>query len=144
MSRGLGDVYKRQRIINAQRYSNPLSDVRPVTNAQNLLEVQNYLTSVRVADSVLSYTIRLCEATRVHPLVELGISPRGVSALVKMARAGAVLRERNYVVPEDVQSVFFDVCAHRLILRPQAQVDGITVRDILAEILQQIKPGTER
>ena len=54
-----------------------------------------------------------------------------------MARAGAVLRERNYVVPEDV-------CAHRLILRPQAQVDGITARDILAEILQQIKPGTER
>ena len=144
LSNGYPSLENQMRIINAQRYSNPLSDVRPVTNAQNLLEVQNYLTSVRVADSVLSYTIRLCEATRVHPLVELGISPRGVSALVKMARAGAVLRERNYVVPEDVQSVFFDVCAHRLILRPQAQVDGITVRDILAEILQQIKPGTER
>lgn len=144
LSIGYPSLENQMRIINAQRYSNPLSDVRPVTNAQNLLEVQNYLTSVRVADSVLSYTIRLCEATRVHPLVELGISPRGVSALVKMARAGAVLRECNYVVPEDVQSVFFDVCAHRLILRPQAQVDGITVRDILAEILQQIKPGTER
>lgn len=144
LSIGYPSLENQMRIINAQRYSNPLSDVRPVTNAQNPLEVQNYLTSVRVADSVLSYTIRLCEATRVHPLVELGISPRGVSALVKMARAGAVLRERNYVVPEDVQSVFFDVCAHRLILRPQAQVDGITVRDILAEILQQIKPGTER
>ena len=144
LSIGYPSLENQMRIINAQRYSNPLSDVRPVTNAQNLLEVQNYLTSVRVADSVLSYTIRLCEATRVHPLVELGISPRGVSARVKMARAGAVLRERNYVVPEDVQSVFFDVCAHRLILRPQAQVDGITVRDILAEILQQIKPGTER
>lgn len=144
LSIGYPSLENQMRIINAQRYSNPLSDVRPVTNAQNLLEVQNYLTSVRVADSVLSYTIRLCEATRVHPLVELGISPRGVSALVKMARAGSVLRERNYVVPEDVQSVFFDVCAHRLILRPQAQVDGITVRDILAEILQQIKPGTER
>ena len=144
LSIGYPSLENQMRIINAQRYSNPLSEVRPVTNAQNLLEVQNYLTSVRVADSVLSYTIRLCEATRVHPLVELGISPRGVSALVKMARAGAVLRERNYVVPEDVQSVFFDVCAHRLILRPQAQVDGITVRDILAEILQQIKPGTER
>ena len=144
LSIGYPSLENQMRIINAQRYSNPLSDVRPVTNAQNLLEVQNYLTSVRVADSVLSYAIRLCEATRVHPLVELGISPRGVSALVKMARAGAVLRERNYVVPEDVQSVFFDVCAHRLILRPQAQVDGITARDILAEILQQIKPGTER
>lgn len=144
LSIGYPSLENQMRIINAQRYSNPLSDVRPVTNAQNLLEVQNYLTSVRVADSVLRYAIRLCEATRVHPLVELGISPRGVSALVKMARAGAVLRERNYVVPEDVQSVFFDVCAHRLILRPQAQVDGITARDILAEILQQIKPGTER
>ena len=144
LSIGYPSLENQMRIINAQRYSNPLSDVHPVTNAQNLLEVQNYLTSVRVADSVLSYAIRLCEATRVHPLVELGISPRGVSALVKMARAGAVLRERNYVVPEDVQSVFFDVCAHRLILRPQAQVDGITARDILAEILQQIKPGTER
>lgn len=144
LSIGYPSLENQMRIINAQRYSNPLSDVRPVTNAQNLLEVQNYLTSVRIADSVLSYAIRLCEATRVHPLVELGISPRGVSALVKMARAGAVLRERNYVVPEDVQSVFFDVCAHRLILRPQAQVDGITARDILAEILQQIKPGTER
>lgn len=144
LSIGYPSLENQMRIINAQRYSNPLSDVHPVTNAQNLLEVQNYLTSVRVADSVLSYAIRLCEATRVHPLVELGISPRGVSALVKMARAGAVLRERNYVVPEDVQSVFFDVCAHRLILRPQAQVDGITARDILAEILQQVKPGTER
>lgn len=144
LSIGYPSLENQMRIINAQRYSNPLSDVRPVTNAQNLLEVQNYLTSVRVADSVLSYAIRLCEATRVHPLVELGISPRGVSALVKMARAGAVLRERNYVVPEDVQNVFFDVCAHRLILRPQAQVDGIMARDILAEILQQIKPGTER
>lgn len=144
LSIGYPSLENQMRIINAQRYSNPLSDVRPVTNAQNLLEVQNYLTSVRVADSVLSYAIRLCEATRVHALVELGISPRGVSALVKMARAGAVLRERNYVVPEDVQSVFFDVCAHRLILRPQAQVDGITARDILAEILQQIKPGAER
>ena len=144
LSIGYPSLENQMRIINAQRYSNPLSDVRPVTNAQNLLEVQNYLTSVRVADSVLRYAIRLCEATRVHPLVELGISPRGVSALVNMARAGAVLRERNYVVPEDVQSVFFDVCAHRLILRPQAQVDGITARDILAEILQQIKPGTER
>lgn len=144
LSIGYPSLENQMRIINAQRYSNPLSDVRPVTNAQNLLEVQNYLTSVRVADSVLSYAIRLCEATRVHPLVELGISPRGVSALVKMARAGAVLRERNYVVPEDVQSVFFDVCAHRLILRPQAQVDGITARDVLAEVLQRIKPGTER
>lgn len=144
LSIGYPSLENQMKIINAQRYHNPLEDVRPVTTAQNVLEVQNYLSSVRVVDAVLAYAIRLCQATRIHPLVELGISPRGISALVSMARAQAVLQERNYVVPEDVQSVFADVCAHRLVLRPQARVDGVTARDILAEILHQVRPDTQR
>ena len=99
------------KILSAQRYHNLLRDLRAVTDAGNILEVQEYLSSIRAADPVLAYAIRLCEATRSHPLVELGISPRGISALVKMARACAVLHERNYVVPEDAQEVFADVCA---------------------------------
>ena len=86
------------------------------------------------------YAIELCEKTRIHPLIELGISPRGVAALVRMARASAVLHERNYVVPEDIQSVFLDVCAHRLVLRPQARVDGMNARDVLRSILSEIRP----
>ena len=127
-------------ILNAQRYHNPLNDLKAITNGQNILEVQEYLSSVRASDAVLSYAIRLCEATRTHPLVELGISPRGISALVKMSRACAVLHERNYVTPEDVQSVFLDVCTHRLVLRPQARVEGVTAHDLLRQALQQIKP----
>lgn len=95
-----------------------------------------------MTDSVLKYAILLCEETRNHPLVELGISPRGVSALIKMAKASAVLNERNYVIPEDVQGVFGDVCAHRLVMRPQAQVEGITARDLLQDILTRIKPAS--
>lgn len=128
-------------ILNAQRYHNPLANLKNVTNARNILEVQEYLSSVRASDAVLSYAIRLCEATRSHPLVELGISPRGVSALVKMARACAVLRERNYVVPEDVQSVFVDVCAHRLVLRPQARVDGVSAAALLQQLLTTVRPA---
>ena len=131
------------KILNAQRYHDPLGDLRPMTNAQNILEIQNYLSSVRVVDAVLAYAIRLCEATRTHPLVELGISPRGISALVKMSRASAVLRERNYVVPEDVQAIFTDVCAHRLVLRPQARVDGVSARALLREILTTVRPESE-
>ena len=89
---------------------------------------------------MLRYAIELCEKTRIHPLIELGISPRGVAALVRMARASAVLHERNYVVPEDIQSVFLDVCAHRLVLRPQARVDGMNARDVLRGILSEIRP----
>ena len=140
LSIGYPTLENQMKILNAQRYSNPLLDLHPVTDAGNIIEVQNYLASVRLADPVLKYAIRLCEATRVHPLVELGISPRGVAALVKMARANAVLRERNYVVPEDVQNVFLDVCAHRLVLRPQARVDGLTAREVLEETLTNVRP----
>ena len=143
LSIGYPSLENQMRIINAQRYQNPLQDLKPVTTAQNLLEVQNYLTSVRMTDAVLAYAIRLCEATRVHPLVELGISPRGIAALVRMARAHAVLQERNYVIPEDVQAVFLDVCAHRLVLRPQARVDGVTARNLLQQILQSVRPAAQ-
>lgn len=143
LSIGYPTLESQMQIITAQRYHNPLLDIKPVTNAQNVLEVQNYLSSVEIKDSVLRYAIRLCEETRRHPLIELGISPRGVSALVKMARANALIRERNYVIPEDVQSVFCDVCAHRLVLRPQAQVEGVQAKDILGEILLKLRPGTE-
>lgn len=142
LSIGYPSLENQMKIINAQRYNNPLDDLKEVTNAQNILEIQEYLSSVRMADSVLSYAIRLCEETREHPLVELGISPRGVSALVKMARANAVLEGRNYVIPEDVQNVYLDVCKHRLVLRPQAQIEGIDAEELLGEIMKKIKPET--
>lgn len=140
LSIGYPSLENQMKIINAQRYTNPLQDLKTVTSAQNILEIQDYLNSVKSRDIVLSYAIRLCEATRNHALIELGISPRGVSALVKMARARAVIKERNYVIPEDVQEVFCDVCAHRLVLRPQAQVEKVSARELLQEILLQVKP----
>ena len=141
LSIGYPTLENQIRILTAQRYHNPLSDLVAVTNASNILEIQNYLSAVRVTDAVLAYAIQLCEATRSHPLIELDISPRGVSAVVRMARACAVLRERNYVIPEDVQEVFADVCAHRLVLRPQARVDGVNAREILTSLLQEVRPG---
>lgn len=142
LSIGYPTLENQMKIINVQRYQNPLNDLTAVTTPQNILEVQEYLAAVRLSDPVLSYAIRLCEATRTHPLVELGISPRGILALVKMARANAILKERNYVIPEDIQRVFGDVCAHRLVLCPQARVDHVSARQLLGDILQQIKPDT--
>lgn len=75
LSIGYPSLENQMKIINSQRYQNPLMDLEGGNNAENVLEVQNYLTSVRMNDSVLSYAIRLCEETRKHPLVELGISP---------------------------------------------------------------------
>ena len=144
LSIGYPSYEDQMQILNVQRYHNPLNDLRTVTNAKNVLEVQEYLASVRADESVLGYAVHLCEATRRHPLVELGVSPRGIAALVKMARANAILRARNYVIPEDVQAVFSDVCAHRLVLRPQASVDGVSGREVLESILKDVRPVAAR
>ena len=86
----------------------------------------------------MDYATALCEATRTAPLVQLGVSPRGVLALVRMARASAILGERDYVIPEDIRDVYKDVCAHRLILRSQARIEGISAEEILDELLETV------
>lgn len=141
LSIGYPTLENQLKIINLQNNENAVQSVKAVTDAQNILDVQKYLTSITASEQVLEYAIHLCEETRKHPLVTLGISPRGVTALVKMAKANAVLRERNYVIPEDVQAVFMDVCAHRLVLKPQSKVEGTTARDILEEIMNRVKPA---
>ena len=63
-----------------------------------------------------------------------------MSALTRMAQAHAILSQRDYTVPEDVQAVFTDVCAHRLLLHPQARIEGVTRQDLLVDVLRNIKP----
>ena len=140
LSIGYPELEKQIEIIKSRRYENPIDKIQAVASKENVIDVQNYLSSVRIQDDLLKYIVLLCEATRNDSLVELGVSPRGVLALSQMAKAHAVLEDRIYVVPEDVQAVFIDVCAHRLILRPQARVEGRNARDILKEILQEVKP----
>lgn len=139
LSIGYPSAEDQMQILKAHRYANPLEDIQVVATRENILEVRNYLSSVRLNDDMLRYIIKLCEETRQLPLVELGISPRGVQALTRMSKAHAILNERGYVVPEDVQAVFVDVCAHRLVLRPQARVEGVTERDLLADILKRFQ-----
>ena len=112
--------------------------VKKKMTRDDVREIQGYLHSITIIDEILYYITDLCAATREDPMVELGVSPRGVSALTQLARAHAVLRERDYVIPEDVQAVFEDVCAHRLVMKPQAKIEGITAYDVLRKVLQQI------
>ena len=127
-------------ILKAKKYADPLDQIRPLVTAEHICEVQNYLSALRISDELLYYITHLCEATRTNQMVDLGISPRGVLALTQMAKAQAVLKGRSFVVPEDVQDVFIDVCAHRLILKPQARVQGISERSVLEGILKEVYP----
>ena len=78
-------------------------------------------------------------ASREHPMTEIGISPRGVLFLDRMAKAHAYLEGRDYVVPEDVQAVLSDVCAHRLILTQKARLSGATAQQVLDDLLKTVE-----
>ena len=127
-------------IIRARKFSNPLEKINPVVSAQNVVETQNYVSSIKISDEVLLYLISLCEATRENEYVDLGISPRGIMALTRMAKVNAIFNERTYVIPEDIQYIFFDVCEHRIELKPQAKITNISARNILENVLEQIEP----
>ena len=130
-------------ILKAKKYADPLDQIRPLVTAEHISEVQNYLSALRISDELLYYITHLCEATRTNQMVDLGISPRGVLAMTQMAKAQAVLKGRSFVVPEDVQDVFIDVCAHRLMLDAKARLHEISAEQILGEILDQTaRPDT--
>jgi MoxR-like ATPase len=140
LSIGYPSAQEQVDIIKQRQRHNPLDSVQRIVSAEDILEIQNYMSSIKMTDEVIYYMTLLCEETRKSPLVELGVSPRGVIALSQLARARAVLKERTYVIPEDVQNVFVDVCAHRMILKPQAKIEGMTTAKLLTQILENVKP----
>ena len=135
LSIGYPDAAEQVEILRRHQQSDPIDSLKKVTDRDSIVEIQNYLGSVKISDDILSYMVSLCENTRTNPLIELGVSPRGLIALSRMVRASAILSERDYVIPSDVKDVFCDVCAHRIILRPRAKLEGLSATAVLTEIL---------
>ncbi len=126
-------------ILRDRQISDPLSEVRKVASTEDISDMQSKVRLIQMADSLLDYVAELAEESRRHPLVTLGISPRGALAVCRMAKAKALIEGRNYVVPSDVQSVFVDVCAHRIILSAKAKINDTCAADVLNEILDTVK-----
>ncbi|HEV2373608.1 MAG TPA: MoxR family ATPase [Streptosporangiaceae bacterium] len=112
--------------------------LREVVDAQGLMDLRESLNQVHMADDVLAYVVRLLHATRQHPQVSVGASPRGGIAVTGLARGQALLAGRDYVTPEDVKAVAVPALAHRLVLRPELWVRRITGDDIVADLLGSV------
>ena len=138
MSMGYPELSDEVEILKGKSGTNP-QNVNPVVNREELLTVMKKVDEVQVNDAVYSYVASLSKNTREHAYIELGLSPRGSIALVRMAKAWAYLQGRNYVLPEDVVSVFFDVARHRIVLNTKARVAHVTEEGVLEEILTQTK-----
>lgn len=120
-----------------RRNGSSMERVEQVIDAQGLERLRQQVEAVYLSDQVLDYLIRLIDATRRHPMIRQGASPRATLALTAVSQAAAFVRGRDYVVPEDVKAVFRDVIDHRLIYAPQA-VQGEKA-DPLAEVLRSVK-----
>ena len=106
-----------------------------ILDAGTLIAMRESLEQVHLDDDLLGYVVRLVAATRSHPQITVGASPRGTLAVIQLARGHAALDSRDYVIPEDVKAVAVPALAHRLVLRPEMWVRRVTGEDLISEIL---------
>ena len=125
-------------VLFGQLRRHPLEDVRPVLDAATVLALQAEVRMVRVERTLGAYVVALSNATRQHPSVQLGCSPRGTLALFRAAQARALLLGRDYAVPEDVKVEAVPVMAHRLGLETKARYAGISKESVVQDVLAAV------
>ena len=128
-------------ILRGQRKQHPIDVIGQVVDGAELLRLRDTVTDVHVDETVEQYILSIVRATRTHADLALGASPRGSLALYKTGQAWAVLRGRDYVIPDDIKMLAPLALAHRLILKPESQLRGRTAGAIITEILDQVRLG---
>jgi MoxR-like ATPase len=125
-------------ILDEQKRRHPLLEVDQVLGVEELQEMQAAIKEVYVDQAVAEYIVRLVHATRDHPDVYLGASPRGSINLYRSSQAYAALAGRDYVIPDDVKQLGVAVLAHRLIVKSQASLREVDPEQIVREILASV------
>jgi len=128
------------RILAAQAQVHPIETLSPVIGESEVLAARDAIKAIHVNADVLEYMVRISDATRRHPDLRLGASPRGTLALARGSQGMAFLRGRDFVTPDIVKAMARAVLEHRLIVRPQAAALGRSARDILHELLNEVPP----
>ncbi|MFC0626649.1 AAA family ATPase [Kribbella deserti] len=112
--------------------------LKPVAGPEDLLAAQAAVRRVAVREDVLAYIVDLCRATRQSPSLQLGVSPRGATALLAVSRAWAWLSGRDYVIPDDVKAMARPALRHRVEVRPEAELEGVTADAVLESVLATV------
>jgi MoxR-like ATPase len=143
LSVGYPTAEEERRVLRRFAAGSPLDDLAPVVEAAELVEMARRCRDVRVVDPVEEYVVEVVRASRRHPAVELGASPRGSLALYRGAQALAAIQGRDYVIPDDIKRLAPAVLGHRLILRSGARLRGQQLDEIVAEIVAGVPAPVE-
>ncbi|MDI6619424.1 MAG: MoxR family ATPase [Clostridiales bacterium] len=125
-------------ILRRFKTENPIDSLKEVLTSDDILEIQDDVKKIYVDDSIDDYIINIVRATRNNPDILLGASPRGSLALFRVSQAWAIINGREYVLPDDVKNLAKSVLGHRLIVKPEVKLRGITSDDIMSNILGQV------
>lgn len=125
-------------MLERQRERHPIEDLGPVADAEEVLAAQRALRAVKVHEAVRQYIVRLVHATRGHPDLAMGASPRASQALYRAGQAMAAILGRSYVLPDDIKYLAWYVLPHRLILAAESRLRGRQTADIIQELLEQV------
>ncbi len=132
------------RILLRFEHDDPLEGLEAVTSAEELLTRQKESSRIRVEESVRQYIVQVARATREHPSVELGVSPRGTLFLYKTCQALAAIRGRDFVIPDDVKHLAPYVLTHRIIINPQTRLRGRTPEEVVMEVVNMVPAPVEK
>lgn len=139
MSMGYPDIESEIAIARGKSVSANTTALAAVIDTQGLMSIQDAVEQVYVDDSIYAYVAKLINATRENDYIELGLSPRGTIACVRMAKAWAFLHGRSYVIPEDVTDIFPDIAKHRIVLNTKARVTHVTEEAVLQELMRSVR-----
>ena len=131
-------------ILHRYKTAQPLDELEPVTSAEEVLAMQAAVRAVYVSPAIEVYIVAIARATRAHPEIELGLSPRGTLHLTRTAQALAAVRERVFVLPDDVKTMAPPVLAHRLVISSGARLRDRTAAEIADEVLRSVPAPVER
>lgn len=133
---------EKQMLINANKNYVPqrlyLDTFEPITNVEEILQIRQEINNVQIAENIIDYILQLVARTRQHPDLILGTSPRAAVAWLRTTKAQAWYNGRDYVTPDDVKNVAQPLLRHRLILKPEAQLDGVEIDQVITSLLKQI------
>ena len=140
LNMGYPDVKSEIKILKSKLgdYGKGVFEVKTVVTLNELRTLQKLVENVYINDSIFAYIAYLADATRQHPMISLGLSPRGAISLASMSKASALLCGRDYVIPDDVAFVFNEVAQHRIILERKASLSGLNESAVLNEILRNV------
>jgi MoxR-like ATPase len=145
ISLGYPEFMEEMAIIEQQEQAHPIESLQPVATPEEVVSLQQAAKSIYVDQLVRQYIVSLIEATRRHREVSLGASPRASLGLFRSARALALVRDRDYVIPDDIKQLAPSVIAHRLVLSPSARMRGLQSTDVVTDLLSNVPvPGVAR